>query len=62
MIEINSSRASAQPTLRLMSGTNSARRPFWCDVRDTPWSKAMRSLGATAVTGEHIVKRAWRFD
>jgi hypothetical protein len=36
--------------------------PFWCDVVDTPWSKAMRDqIVAAALVCGPGVRRAWRF-
>jgi hypothetical protein len=37
-------------------------RPFWCDVIDTRWAKAMKShvVAATLLSGTGV-QRTWRF-
>jgi hypothetical protein len=36
--------------------------PFWCDVIDTPWSKAMRDqIVAAPLASGPGVPRTWRF-
>jgi hypothetical protein len=54
--------ASHRPKLRPIPSSAGRTCPFWCDVMDTPWSKAMRDhiVAAGLVCGPGV-RRAWRF-
>jgi hypothetical protein len=54
--------ASCRPTLRPIREPGNRPSPFWCDVIDTPWSRAMRNqiVAVTLVFGPGV-PRTWRF-
>jgi hypothetical protein len=54
--------ASHLPAVRPTRTPYGQPRRFWCDLKDSPWSKTMRSqIAAAALVSGPGASRTWRF-